>query len=70
MYSFIATSYFVAILCDPSAEPTIAPMLLEGKKRRRRRRSEMHGFVKNGLIGIFFLCFICHKSVFVSGLIL
>ncbi len=69
MYSFIATSYFVAILHDPSAEPTIAPMLLEGKKRRRRR-SEMHGFVKNSLIGIFFLCFICHKSVFVSGLIL
>ncbi len=51
MYSFIATSYFVAILLDPSAEPTIAPMLLEGKKRRRR--SEMHGSVKNGLIGIF-----------------
>lgn len=65
MYSFIATSYFVAILHDPSAEPTIAPMLLEGKKRRRR--SEI---VKNSLIGIFFLCFICHKGVFVSRLIL
>lgn len=68
MYSFIATSYFVPILLDTSAEPTIAPMLLEGKKRRRR--SEMHGSVKHGLIGIFFLCFICHKSAFVSGLIL
>jgi hypothetical protein len=61
MYSFIATSYFVAILLDPSAEPTIAPMLLEGKKRRRR--SEMHGSAKPGLIGFFSVFYMPQKCV-------